>query len=283
MKRIRQGWNTLRRNKRSGVSLIVALCAVAVLIGLSLSIVYSSSMLLSRANRKIGRERCYQLAKSFSEVLTNELEAYNTDRSDLGGTDDKTASAANQPFYLYANHVLEKFPVYDTDKPDETTYYYTTGNADDEYGKVTVSLRSIDTKADDPTERNGEFSYNDRRAQTTAIAAETFLHYQLMVRVTIELGADSYTYITQYNREDGYEPIYTWKGSDSGEFRVYWVNGEFCKSANGSEPVSPSRSTDEDGSEHEEIVTIAYRYDSDKMTYKKYSPMYGPDGGAADE
>ena len=43
MKRIRQGWNTLRRSKRSGVSLIVALCAVAVLIGLSLSIVYSSS------------------------------------------------------------------------------------------------------------------------------------------------------------------------------------------------------------------------------------------------
>ena len=61
MKRIRQGWNTLRRSRRSGVSLIVALCAVAVLIGLSLSIVYSSSMLLSRANRKIGRERCYQL------------------------------------------------------------------------------------------------------------------------------------------------------------------------------------------------------------------------------
>ena len=66
MKRIRQGWNTLRRSRRSGVSLIVALCAVAVLIGLSLSIVYSSSMLLSRANRKIGRERCYQLAQSFA-------------------------------------------------------------------------------------------------------------------------------------------------------------------------------------------------------------------------
>ena len=56
MKRIRQGWNTLRRSRRSGVSLIVALCAVAVLIGLSLSIVYSSSMLLSRANRKIAED-----------------------------------------------------------------------------------------------------------------------------------------------------------------------------------------------------------------------------------
>lgn len=64
MNRIRQGWDALRRGRRSGVSLVIALCAVAVLIGLSLSIVYSSSMLLSRANRKIGRERCYQLAQN---------------------------------------------------------------------------------------------------------------------------------------------------------------------------------------------------------------------------
>lgn len=56
MNRIRQGWDALRRGRRSGVSLVIALCAVAVLIGLSLSIVYSSSMLLSRANRKIGRD-----------------------------------------------------------------------------------------------------------------------------------------------------------------------------------------------------------------------------------
>ena len=69
MNRIRQGWDALRRGRRSGVSLVIALCAVAVLIGLSLSIVYSSSMLLSRANRKIGRERCYQLAQSFAQVL----------------------------------------------------------------------------------------------------------------------------------------------------------------------------------------------------------------------
>ena len=48
MNRIRQGWDALRRGRRSGVSLVIALCAVAVLIGLSLSIVYSSSMLLSR-------------------------------------------------------------------------------------------------------------------------------------------------------------------------------------------------------------------------------------------
>ena len=69
IQRIRKGWRTLRENKRAGVSLIVALCAVALIIGLALSLTYSSSLLLARANRKVGRERCYQLAKSFSEVL----------------------------------------------------------------------------------------------------------------------------------------------------------------------------------------------------------------------
>ena len=31
MNRIRQGWDALRRGRRSGVSLVIALCAVAVL------------------------------------------------------------------------------------------------------------------------------------------------------------------------------------------------------------------------------------------------------------
>ena len=103
MNRIRQGWDALRRGRRSGVSLVIALCAVAVLIGLSLSIVYSSSMLLSRANRKIGRERCYQLAQSFAQVLDSELTAYNTERTDLGGADDKWPQTADgsRTFYQY--------------------------------------------------------------------------------------------------------------------------------------------------------------------------------------
>lgn len=52
IQRIRKGWRTLRENKRAGVSLIVALCAVALIIGLALSLTYSSSLLLARANRK---------------------------------------------------------------------------------------------------------------------------------------------------------------------------------------------------------------------------------------
>lgn len=142
MNRIRQGWDALRRGRRSGVSLVIALCAVAVLIGLSLSIVYSSSMLLSRANRKIGRERCYQLAQSFAQVLDSELTAYNTERTDLGGADDKWPQTADgsRTFYQYANSVLENLDAYDADDPEHTTYYYSAGSEDDDYGKVTVML-----------------------------------------------------------------------------------------------------------------------------------------------
>lgn len=114
MKRIRQGWNTLRRSRRSGVSLIVALCAVAVLIGLSLSIVYSSSMLLSRANRKIGRERCYQLAQSFAQVLDSELQEYKTIKPELD-----TNFAPEGCFYREVNNILAEdtgLGIYDSDR-----------------------------------------------------------------------------------------------------------------------------------------------------------------------
>ena len=126
MKRIRQGWNTLRRSRRSGVSLIVALCAVAVLIGLSLSIVYSSSMLLSRANRKIGRERCYQLAQSFAQVLDSELQEYKTIKPELD-----TNFAPEGCFYREVNNILAEntgLGIYDPDRSDETTACYNAGS-----------------------------------------------------------------------------------------------------------------------------------------------------------
>ena len=162
MNRIRQGWDALRRGRRSGVSLVIALCAVAVLIGLSLSIVYSSSMLLSRANRKIGRERCYQLAQSFAQVLDSELTAYNTERTDLGGADDKWLDA------------------YDADDPEHTTYYYSAGDEDDDYGKVTVMLRKQNTDSEqNPADRTGRFPYAEKDRQTAEIAE--VLHPDLAV------------------------------------------------------------------------------------------------------
>ncbi len=281
MKRIRQGWNTLRRNKRSGVSLIVALCAVAVLIGLSLSIVYSSSMLLSRANRKIGRERCYQLAQSFAQVLDSELMAYNTERSDLGGADDKwpQITDGSKTFYQMANDVLDGMEDYDADYPDDTTYYYTSGSKDDDYGKVTVILRKKNI-ADEPPE--DEFDYEDKDTETTRLEQQTFLHYQLTLSVKVEKGADSFTYTTEYYRRDSYELIYTWNGEVFQNVRVYNVGGKFCRSNNGEDVMTPAIMGEGEDT-HTETVKIHYRYDTsinpstqkqDHITYRKYEPVH---------
>lgn len=266
MKRIRQGWNTLYRHSRSGVSLIVALCAVAVLIGLSLSIVYSSSMLLSRANRKIGRERSYQLAQSFSEVLQSELLAYDTDSDALNGT-----------FYHFVNSILDDadIPEYDPDVSD-TTYYYTTDEVEN-YGKLTVALRKTQN-ADTPGE--GTFSYTDRMTETEKIEKQTYRHYDLSVCVTDETGADRFDYTTQYKRLDTYEPIYIWNGQEVQNVRVYWVNGEFCRSDNGTAVIRPMHY---DATNSDEIVQIHYSYDEDHITRKIYEPNPKVEGGAAGE
>lgn len=266
MKRIRQGWNTLHRHSRSGVSLIVALCAVAVLIGLSLSIVYSSSMLLSRANRKIGRERSYQLAQSFSEVLQSELLAYDTDSDALNGT-----------FYHFVNSILDDadIPEYDPDVSD-TTYYYTTDEVEN-YGKLTVALRKTQN-ADTPEQ--GVFSYTDRMTETEKIEKQTYRHYDLSVCVTDETGADRFDYTTQYKRLDTYEPIYIWNGQEVQNVRVYWVNGEFCRSDNGTAVIRPMHY---DATNSDEIVQIHYSYDEDHITRKIYEPNPKVEGGAAGE
>ncbi|WP_318361568.1 hypothetical protein [uncultured Agathobaculum sp.] len=271
MKRIRQGWNTLHRHSRSGVSLIVALCAVAVLIGLSLSIVYSSSMLLSRANRKIGRERSYQLAQSFSEVLQSELLAYDTDSDALNGT-----------FYHFVNSILDDsgIPEYDPDVSD-TTYYYTTDEVEN-YGKLTVALRKTKNtdELNDPANFEDDFSYDERDSKTESAEKKTFYRYDLSVCVTDETGADRFDYTTQYKRCDTFEPVYIWNGEKEQNVRVYWVNGKFCRSDNGTDALTPARDKE---TGREEVVKIHYSYDENHITRKIYEPNPKVEGGAAGE
>lgn len=285
MKRIRQGWNTLRRNQRSGVSLIVALCAVAVLIGLSLSIVYSSSMLLSRANRKIGRERCYQLAQSFAQVLDSDLQKYKTSDPKLA----PTSYAPADSFYCEVNNVLSEengLGVYDPDRPEETTAYYNAGSTDDNYGKITILLRDV-TDDQDPIDGD-RFQYADRNEGTAKAEQTTFNRHQVSVAVKVEKGTDSYTYTTEYRRMDSFQPIYIWEGEadGSGQFPVYWVNGQFCRSSNGEEPVTPAV-IGEGQDARTEQVEISYTYDTQNPTYSLYEPVHQPatqtTGGAADE
>lgn len=265
IQRIRKGWRTLRENKRAGVSLIVALCAVALIIGLALSLTYSSSLLLARANRKVGRERCYQLAKSFSEVLDGELRRYTTDYTPYA---NQSGYAPTDTFYRYANRVLDddRYINYDPDDPDSVFRYATSGDKSDPYGQISVKLRKESTEAaQQPTD--GSFNLDDAVSKTTQLENQTFIVYLFRVDVEDEQGSDSYTWSTEYYRSDSYQLEYQWyeNGAESGT-PVYWINDAFCRDTNGSQKMEKSA--------EDVTVTIRYHYNTDKITQKIYEPTY---------
>lgn len=175
--------------------------------------------------------------------------------------------------------MLENLDAYDADDPEHTTYYYSAGDEDDDYGKVTVMLRKQNTDSEqNPADRTGRFPYAEKDQRTAEILAQTFIRYQLSVSVRVEKGADSFTYTTEYYRRDGFQPIYTWEGEDGSITPVYWVSPYFSRSHSIKDRLEPK--TDENG--QTEDVFISYRYDPDYTTYKKYEPVNKPAGGAAE-
>lgn len=282
MNRIRQGWDALRRGRRSGVSLVIALCAVAVLIGLSLSIVYSSSMLLSRANRKIGRERCYQLAQSFAQVLDSELTAYNTERRDLGGADDKWPQTADgsRTFYQYANSVLENLDAYDADDPEHTTLLLQRRGrgrrlrkSDRHAPKAEYGQRAEPGGPDRPFPLCGKGPADRRDLGADLHPLSAFgqrpggkgLRTASPTRPSITAG-------TAFSRSTPGRARAAASRRCTGSARI---SAGATASRTGSSPK-----TDENG--QTENVFISYRYDPGYTTYKKYEPVNKPAGGAAE-
>lgn len=270
MQRIRRAFLALRENREKGVSLIVALCAVAVLLGLSLSLVYSASLPMARANRKIDRERCYQLAQSFANVLDGELRAYTTENASLSQESGYCGDA--DAFYHYANNVLENtdYAEFDQDDPLHTTFYLTTKEDTEGYGHEVIGLRK-EVENEQPTE--GKFPYEESATKTTEVEHATFLQYRLTVLVQASLHNDSYTYSTEYDRRDSFAPIYTWKGEgEDKDIQVFWDGSHWYKDASHTALKVPEVTPNKDGTETTETVTIRYTYDKRNITYKIYQP-----------
>lgn len=279
--RIKRGWAALRDNRRGGLALIAALCAAAVLLGLAMSLLYSSSLVLARANRKTGQERVYQLAKTFDSTLNYELTRYNTDKDGhkLGASDEKQSQGGT--LYDFVNQFLDRdvYAAYNADNPSGTSYYYTLeGDGDANYGKPRIRLRKeVPSEAEDPTTQKGEFSYDDSASQTTALESAEFIRYTVEVCSEVATEDGAYAYSTEYYRRDRYKPNYTWKGEVSGEQPVYWVNDAWYADQTGTTQCVPAMkyTKDADGNEVEdgpEDVTISYEYALDKVTYKTYVP-----------
>ena len=72
-----KGWQQLRANAKNGISMALVLCVSAFFIAFAAAILYTAGMLTAQSNQRLKEERCYQLAKSYSDVLKNELTKYD--------------------------------------------------------------------------------------------------------------------------------------------------------------------------------------------------------------
>lgn len=211
MERFRRAWTALRENRRRGVALLIALCACALLLGLTLSLIYTASVPAARANRRLEQERCRLLADSFFDVLDAELRKYT--------------SGEEGSFYNQVNAVLE-----DCGETGAAvlSFQLDGGGPDAPYGDLEIRLHPADltdtgmklrpafrediTAAHDTRFNSyGSFDYRDAAEGTrTAELDNRFIRYWVKVDVLSSVGREQLLRSDEYYREDRYQPYYTW-------------------------------------------------------------------------
>ena len=138
-----RGWKQLKKNKKNGISMALVICVAAFFTAFSAAILYTAGLLTAQSTQRMKEERCYQLAKSFSEVLTQQLVKY----------EQKDDSNGANTIYAYANKFLdgEQYLEYDAKQSDATSYHYVVSTADLEdmnqsnilpegYGNISITL-----------------------------------------------------------------------------------------------------------------------------------------------
>ena len=200
----------IKTESRAGSSLIMVVCVSAFLVAFALAMVYTGSMLMARATRRLEQERCYQLASSFAKVLDGELERY-------GGRDleaFKSDPTYNNSFYRFACQFLEdsRYQEYNPEHPELTTFYYrhTADAGDDNYGKATIILyKENDQETDvmtgmitNPASSGAGGSGTDANPIETVMA--NISRFTLHVEVVAELDGMTYSYSTAYDTQVRY-------------------------------------------------------------------------------
>lgn len=236
MKRIRRGWAALRENRRGGMSMLIALCACAILLSLALRLIYAATVHMAHANKKIQQERCRLLADTFTATLDEELRKYTAGEDQDGweepawdGIADLTAETGT--FYNHVNTFLEDMSYSDYDPEDPSTvisFKQDGGSRDDPYGELEIRLRKTDltdsamgkrkafrediTAVNDETFNSyGSFDYgNAAQGTRTAERDNKFIRYHVQVDVSSALGEEYFLRSADYYREDCYRPCYTW-------------------------------------------------------------------------
>lgn len=201
---------------KQGASLVIVICIAALLMSFALSMLYTASLLLSRANRRLEQERSYQLAQSFAQVLHTEL-------TGRGYETEKPAEAPPNSFYSYACKFLDgTYGEYDPDHADETIFHYTGANADytgiasgdeEKYGSIMVRLfkeaNQEEEKMEGDISISGGSSYQDL---VKDIVSSKIHRYDFTVEVAAEQDGVSYSYDTEYRQMVTYEAVFTMAG-----------------------------------------------------------------------
>lgn len=211
-----------KNRSRAGSSLIIVVCVSAFLVAFALAIVYTGSMLMARANRKMEQERCYQLARSFARVLDGELFRYSgavLRDPELAGPD------YDDSFYRFACKFLEdkNYQEYNPAYPELTTYYYQYDTGEEPYGKITLILRKENDQETDILEGSfpaGSASGADGSTDPLEIAMDNISRFTFHVEVAAEADGVTYSYHTSYHTQVRYteEAVTFTVGSD----RIHW-------------------------------------------------------------
>lgn len=259
-----RGWQQLKANQNKGISMAIMMCVAAFFVAFSGAILYTAGLLTAQSNLRLKEERCKQLARSYAEVLDQELTTPEQKSSQVGGG-----------FYAFANQFIEdsRYAFYDTeDKNEAAKYHFFVKETDltdldktttvEGYGNLRITLAKEQAGEESDDLSNGELHVASGNYDTEIkrLQNHTVRQYILTVEVTAYYEEASYTYQTEYTREEKYELQFT-----HNENKILWVPG--ANGGNGSWKLETTEGADytPDGA-----TSIKYQYLTDRVTYCKF-------------
>lgn len=243
-----KGLKQLKADQKKGISMAIVLCVSAFFIAFAAAIVYTAGLLTAESNHRLLEERCYQLAKSAADVMDKEITSYDQ---------KKDNTVTRNTFYDFANEFLDdgRYLVYNTDSPEATSYRFTTAGTDmdspqtsgslygDGYGNICITLKKeLNTDETNPGEGTIQVSAgSDYGLEINNIKNTMIRKYMLVVDVTAYEEDRSYTYTTEYTRQETYDVQFTYKddiivwNTETNNWRYGTDNGTVCQMTAGDE------------------------------------------------
>lgn len=239
MSNVKENAKVLYENRCRGVSLVISMCACAALLGLSMGLLFSASVLLRRCERNAARERCFYLADSFAAVLHREL----TEPTFKAGT-----------FAACINDYLDRW--------DGTSHFTAAAEADS--AAITVTVKPFSAEA--PAERGGSFSYQDSADVMDRLRTESFfVRFRFLVETTAQRKGEHYVCTDSYCRRDQIA-LHCW----CGDTPVFWDGAQWYLDEDCTQPFPSPEETD---------ALITYLLDPDEILAMEFLPAVQEGGG----